>query len=163
MEKEMAKELAEYERKVSSILKFSIMWKCNLQLFISTHDISHKYTTYHTTNHTNYHTTYHTTHDSSHPLSHSLLYNLSHPFNQVREEEERQRLEDALKAEAERRLLDAEERKRIIALARHLWNKGVRVRYGVIGCSLLKHNLILLPCMHLHKFKVNILWLLFSP
>jgi len=45
----------------------------------------------------------------------------------VREEEERKRIEDALKAEAERRLLDADERKRIIALARHLWNKGVRI------------------------------------
>ncbi|XP_063679214.1 uncharacterized protein LOC134814847 isoform X2 [Bolinopsis microptera] len=45
----------------------------------------------------------------------------------VREEQERRRIEDALKAEAERRLLDEEERKRIIALARHLWNKGVRI------------------------------------
>ena len=48
-------------------------------------------------------------------------------MNQVREEKERQRIEEALKAEAERRLLDEEERKRIIALARHLWNKGVRI------------------------------------
>ena len=30
-------------------------------------------------------------------------------------------------AEAERRLLDEKERQRIIAIARHLWNKGVRV------------------------------------
>ena len=54
-------------------------------------------------------------------------------YLQVREEEERRRIEDALKAEAERRLLDVEERKRIIALARHLWNKGVRVSSQ--GCS----------------------------
>ena len=46
---------------------------------------------------------------------------------QVREEQERRRIEEALKAEAERRLLDEEERQRIIALARHLWNKGVRI------------------------------------
>ncbi|KAL5260745.1 hypothetical protein ACHWQZ_G010783 [Mnemiopsis leidyi] len=45
----------------------------------------------------------------------------------VREEQERRRIEDALKAEAERRLMDEAERKRIIALARHLWNKGVRI------------------------------------
>ena len=45
----------------------------------------------------------------------------------MREEEERRRIEDALKAEAERRLLDEAERQRIIALARHLWNKGVRI------------------------------------
>ena len=46
---------------------------------------------------------------------------------QVREEEETRKIEEALMAEAERRLLDEEERQRIIALARHLWNKGVRV------------------------------------